>query len=187
MAASHTLHSIILWGPPGSGKTTIHGSSRASRERCSNQSRRCCQASPTCARLSSWRAANSPPTDSARCCSWTRFIAGTAPSRTRFCRRVESGLLTLIGATTENPSFEVIGPLLSRTKVLVLNPLSEADLAVLIKRALADSERGLGGFNLILTTFALRGTCGAGERRRPQGAQCAGNRGRAGRQARSGW
>jgi putative ATPase len=57
---------------------------------------------------------------------------------------VESGTVTLVGATTENPSFEVIGPLLSRCRVFTLRPLAEAELAELVVRALADRERGLG-------------------------------------------
>jgi putative ATPase len=61
-----------------------------------------------------------------------------------FLPHVERGTITLIGATTENPSFEVIAPLLSRTKVLVLQPLSEAEVVLILSRALADPERGLG-------------------------------------------
>jgi len=57
---------------------------------------------------------------------------------------VENGLITLIGATTENPSFEVIAPLLSRTRVFVLNPYSEEELRAILERALTDTERGLG-------------------------------------------
>src|SRR5207249_1185244 len=58
---------------------------------------------------------------------------------------VESGLLTLIGATTENPSFEVIAALLSRARVFVLEPIEPAALARLLRRAVDDAERGLGG------------------------------------------
>ena len=58
---------------------------------------------------------------------------------------VEDGAVTLIGATTENPSFEVISPLLSRSRVYTLQPLAEDDLRTLLERALADVERGLGG------------------------------------------
>jgi putative ATPase len=61
-----------------------------------------------------------------------------------FLPHVERGTITLIGATTENPSFEVIAPLLSRAKVLVLQPLSEPEVGVILDRALADTERGLG-------------------------------------------
>jgi len=60
----------------------------------------------------------------------------------------EDGTISLIGATTENPSFEVIGALLSRTRVFVLAALSAADLVVRLQRALADRERGLAGFEL---------------------------------------
>lgn len=62
-----------------------------------------------------------------------------------FLPHVERGTITLIGATTENPSFEVIGPLLSRSRVFVFNPLEEKDLAAICKHALED-ERGLAGF-----------------------------------------
>lgn len=65
-----------------------------------------------------------------------------------FLPHVESGLLTLIGATTENPSFHVIAPLLSRCRVLVLEPLSVDDLKSIMDRALTDRERGLGDLRL---------------------------------------
>ncbi len=61
-----------------------------------------------------------------------------------FLPHVERGTITLIGATTENPSFEVIAPLLSRAKVLVLRQLSEAEIGMILDRALADPDRGLG-------------------------------------------
>jgi putative ATPase len=61
-----------------------------------------------------------------------------------FLPHVERGTITLIGATTENPSFEVIAPLLSRAKVLVLQPLSESEVGQILSRALSDEERGLG-------------------------------------------
>jgi putative ATPase len=65
-----------------------------------------------------------------------------------FLPYVEKGSIRLIGATTENPSFEIISALLSRCRVYVLNPLTEEQIMTLLKRALADSERGLGGMNL---------------------------------------
>jgi putative ATPase len=67
----------------------------------------------------------------------------------------EDGTLTLIGATTENPSFEVIGALLSRTRVFVLQPLSSEAIELLLQRALADTERGLGGSRLTVEPAAL--------------------------------
>src|SRR4030095_1684551 len=61
-----------------------------------------------------------------------------------FLPRVEAGDIVLIGATTENPSFEVNAALLSRSKVFVLKPLDEAAIAGILRRALTDVERGLG-------------------------------------------
>ncbi len=68
---------------------------------------------------------------------------------------VEEGLLTLIGATTENPYFEIIGALLSRTRIFIFEPLSEADLDAVLRRALADRERGLGDLKAEVTDDAL--------------------------------
>jgi putative ATPase len=65
-----------------------------------------------------------------------------------FLPHVESGVITLIGATTENPSFELTSALLSRCRVYVLQPLSAADIGVVLERALADGERGLGAMSL---------------------------------------
>jgi putative ATPase len=71
-----------------------------------------------------------------------------------FLPHVERGTLILIGATTENPSFEVISPLLSRCQVLVLHPLSAADVGKIIDRALRDAQRGLGSWGLEITEEA---------------------------------
>jgi len=72
-----------------------------------------------------------------------------------FLPHVESGTITLIGATTENPSFEMNSALLSRMRVFVLEPISRDDLRELVKRALADEENGLGRMNLQLDDDAL--------------------------------
>jgi putative ATPase len=72
-----------------------------------------------------------------------------------FLPHVEAGHITFIGATTENPSFEVISPLLSRTKVYVLEPLTSPQIAELLRRALTDKERGLGDENLQATDDVL--------------------------------
>lgn len=72
-----------------------------------------------------------------------------------FLHHVESGLLTLIGATTENPSFEVIPPLLSRCRVIVLEMLSPEDIAAIIQNALVDPERGMGETGIEMETEAL--------------------------------
>src|SRR5204862_2180635 len=68
---------------------------------------------------------------------------------------VEDGTVTLIGATTENPSFEVIGPLLSRSRVFTLHALTEDDLTAVIRRALSDSERGLGSLAINIDNEAV--------------------------------
>jgi putative ATPase len=72
-----------------------------------------------------------------------------------FLHHVESGLITLIGATTENPSFEVIAPLLSRCRVVTLERLSAEDLSAILTQALRDAERGLGRLGLTLDPEAL--------------------------------
>jgi putative ATPase len=155
MAASGVLHSIILWGPPGSGKTTLAR----------------LVADSSGAVFKSISAVLSGVADLREIIELARRQLAADGQRTvlfvdeihrwnraqqdAFLPHVESGLITLIGATTENPSFEVIGPLLSRTKVLVLHPLGEAELETLIRRALSDSERGLGSFNLTLDDRAM--------------------------------
>ena len=72
-----------------------------------------------------------------------------------FLPHVESGLITLIGATTENPSFEVIAPLLSRSRVLLLKPFSDDELMLILEKALKDSERGLGELSLEIDPEAM--------------------------------
>ncbi|NTV13177.1 MAG: replication-associated recombination protein A [Desulfobulbaceae bacterium] len=72
-----------------------------------------------------------------------------------FLPHVESGLITLIGATTENPSFQVIAPLLSRCRVLILEPLSPENLAEIVNRAIADREHGMGEYRIDLAPEAM--------------------------------
>jgi putative ATPase len=81
---------------------------------------------------------------------------------------VESGVITLLGATTENPSFEIIPALLSRLRVLVLHPLSEEELALILERALSDQERGVAGLGVDLEDEARAHllACAFGDARR---------------------
>ncbi len=72
---------------------------------------------------------------------------------------VEDGTLTIIGSTTANPSFEIVGALLSRTKVYALEQIQPSDIAILIERALTDQERGLGKAKLKLDNDALEFIC----------------------------
>src|SRR5205814_4459284 len=73
-----------------------------------------------------------------------------------FLPHVEKGNIRLIGATTENPSFEIISALLSRSRVYVLKPLTEEQIVLLLRRALTDSERGLGEMKLTASDDVLR-------------------------------
>src|ERR671914_1762617 len=86
-----------------------------------------------------------------------------------FLPYVEKGTITLIGATTENPSFEIIGALLSRSRVFVLEQLSVEDVTTLVRRAIEDEERGLGRMSLRVDddAIALIATEADGDARRP--------------------
>ncbi len=144
------LPSVILWGPPGSGKTTLAY----------------VIASSTNSVFSSVSAVSAGVAD-------LRKIIEEAKSRRRMAGRrtilfideihrfnktqqdailpfVEDGTVTLIGATTENPSFEVTSALLSRCQVLNLNPLNEAEIRIIILRALKDSLKGIGALKVEL-------------------------------------
>jgi len=141
------LHSLILWGPPGTGKTTL------ARLIAQAANAHFIALSAVMAGVKDIRAA----VEAARAARATgrptllfldevhRF---NKAQQDTFLPYLEDGTLTFIGATTENPSFEVISALLSRARVYVLRPLSVEDLLALLQRALTDSDRGLGGQHL---------------------------------------
>jgi putative ATPase len=155
IAAKGALHSIILWGPPGTGKTTI---ARLLTETSGAVFKSISAVTAGVAELRDAvdLARRALDLEGKRTVLFIDEIhRWNRAQQDAILPHVESGLITLIGATTENPSFEIIAPLLSRARVLVLQPLSEEDLATLVNRALLDSERGLGAHGLTLDAETL--------------------------------
>jgi putative ATPase len=148
MASSGALHSIILWGPPGTGKTTI-ALLLAQRSKAIFKALAAVTAGVADLREAVEAARQRLQLEGKRTVVFIDEIhRWNRAQQDAILPHVESGLITLIGATTENPSFEVIAPLLSRARVAVLQPLSGEDIKTLIQRALVDSERGLGASGL---------------------------------------
>jgi putative ATPase len=150
------LSSVILWGPPGCGKTTL--------ARLISRS--------TKAHFVSFSAVTSGVPELREIIKAAQHRLAMQGQKTilfvdeihrfnkaqqdAFLPHVEKGTIILIGATTENPSFEVVAPLLSRSLVAVLRPLDDEALERILDRALADADRGLGAKRLLLTAEARR-------------------------------
>ncbi len=157
LVARGELPSVVFWGPPGSGKTTL---ARVLAGACD-------------AEFMTFSAVLSGVKEARAVMESARRLRAATGRRTvlfvdevhRFNRSqqdaflpfVESGDIVLIGATTENPSFELNAALLSRVKVYVLETLCDGDIRILLERALADAERGVGGRGLTVGEGALDG------------------------------
>ncbi|MDJ0802692.1 MAG: replication-associated recombination protein A [Desulfobacterales bacterium] len=149
------LFSLILWGPPGTGKTTLARLVAGAQK----------------AHFLEFSAVLSGVKDIRRVIEEARRERDYHHRRTilfvdeihrfnkaqqdAFLHHVETGLITLIGATTENPSFEVIPALMSRCRVILLKSHTDEDLKVILQQALTDRERGLGREDLAITPEAL--------------------------------
>jgi putative ATPase len=149
------LFSIIFWGPPGSGKTTL------ARIIANLTKSRFVQISAVSSGLADLREIVKEATEhrklhNARTILFVDEIhRWNKAQQDSFLPHVENGTITLIGATTENPSFEVIAPLLSRSRVFVMNRHGVPELSKIVKKALLDKTRGLGHSRVKIAPKAL--------------------------------
>jgi putative ATPase len=153
MVDSGKLGSLILWGPPGSGKTTL------AQILAQSAGAVCVHFSAVTSGVKDLKKIIHEAEQLQRLGKPTVLFVDeihhfNKAQQDNFLPHVERGTLILIGATTENPSFEVISPLLSRCQVLVLKTLSPADIGKVVDRALGDSRRGLAATRLAITAEA---------------------------------
>jgi len=148
---NHNLHSMILWGPPGTGKTTL------AKLLAANSNAVIESISAVLAGVKDIRAVVDRAQKSLEMYNKPTVLFVDEVHRFNksqqdaFLPYVEAGTFTLIGATTENPSFELNNALLSRTRVYLLTSLDATDLAQIVDFAITDTARGLGAKNIELT------------------------------------
>jgi putative ATPase len=147
--------SVILWGPPGSGKTTLAHLIAAAATADFVPFSAVLGGLPELRRIVADARDRLELHHRATVLFVDEIHRFNKAQQDAFLPHVERGTITLIGATTENPSFEIIPPLLSRTRVLVLEPLPDDAVRAILARACADAELGLGHLRLTLAEDAL--------------------------------
>ena len=149
-----TVTSMVFWGPPGTGKTTL------ARLIAGYADREFVSFSAVTEGVPRVREIVREAQDRLETGRGTILFADeihrfNKAQQDAFLPHVEAGTITLIGATTENPSFEINGALLSRVRVFVLKPLTPGDIATVVRRALVDAERGLGAASFTVDDDAI--------------------------------